>query len=84
MIRLRTDLFDEFPTVIFYDADGNCLGETNNPIIIDDFRSQIKEQQAEGYYMVYENEKIPIDKNGTPYEFPDVCNMYSDILVKLI
>ena len=84
MIRLRTDLFDNLPTAKIYDNEDNYLGETNNVVILDDFRRQIKNEQATGYYMIYEGEKIKFDRNGTPQDFPAVFDTYTNILLDLV
>lgn len=84
MIELRTDLFDNVPMVKFYDNEDNYLGETNNEIIFNDFRCQIKSAQATGYYMVYEGKKIRIDRNGTPEEWVDPFDLNVGYLLQLI
>ena len=71
MIELKKDLLDNYTKVDFYNPNGDYIGSTNNELVFNEFRVQIKKAQASGYYMMYKGNKIPIDRNGTPKEFPE-------------
>ena len=64
--------------------EGINLGLITNIISLDNVRSQIKEEQATGYKILYGNEYIRIDRNGTLEELPNEFCYYTDILLKLI
>ena len=49
-----------------------------------DLRVQIKEHQESGYYCMYENQKIKIDKNGELSDYPrGFFDEYINLLMKL-
>jgi hypothetical protein len=50
-------------TVEHFDNNGNSLGFLNEQENVD-LRCQIAEEKVSGYYLVFENIKIPIDTNG--------------------
>lgn len=52
-----------------YSPEGKYLGLLNE-YEFNDLRVQIKEQQIFGYYMLFNDEKILIDKNGRCKEWP--------------
>ena len=64
--------------------EGTNLGLITNIISLDNVRSQIKEEQATGYKVLYDNEYIKIDRNGNLEEWPNEFCYYTDILLKLI
>lgn len=53
-----------------YSPEGKYLGLLNE-YEFNDLRIQIKEQQIFGYYMLFNNEKILIDKNGSCENWPN-------------
>lgn len=52
-----------------YDSKGRLLGLLNE-YEMNDLRIQIAQNRAEGYFMVYKGEKIPIDKEGKIKSWP--------------
>ncbi len=50
-------------TVEAFDPDGNSLGFLNE-YEFNDLRVQIKQEKAEGYYMVFNDKRNYIDVNG--------------------
>jgi predicted ATPase len=51
------------PTAEAYSPSGEFIGVLNE-YEFNDLRVQIAKQKAEGYYMIYNNQKIIIDSNG--------------------
>lgn len=47
-----------------YDSEDNLIGVIDNELTFNDVRAQIKEQQLEGYYIVYKGVRKDIDKDG--------------------
>ena len=84
MIELKKNLLDDYPKAYFYGPSGDYLGCTNQEIVFNDFRVQIKKAQATGYYMVYEGVTIPFDRNGTPKEFPEPFELNIGYLLELV
>lgn len=50
--------------VRFFNPDGTLLCETNNELVFNDIRIQIKDQQLSGYYIVFKCKKHLIDIDG--------------------
>ena len=66
-------------------ADGGpdtYLGVIKNYAQYLDVRVQINEAQECGYYLVYNGEKVKLDRNGTADHFPD--NFFGDIETSLL
>ena len=64
--------------------EGTNLGLITNILSLDNVRSQIMEEQATGYKVLYDNEYIKIDRNGNLEEWPDEFCYYTGILLRLI
>ena len=64
--------------------EGTNLGCITNIISLDNVRAQIKDRQITGYKILYNNEYIGIDKNGTLEHYPNEFCYYTDILLRLI
>jgi len=64
------------PTVDLYAPDGTHLGNLNEYEFLD-AKAQIKELQETGYYCVFNNKKIKIDRNGTQEDYP--VNMFDQL-----
>ena len=58
------------PPVKIYNPDGTLLCETNNELIFNDIRIQIKNQNLKGYYLIYEGNKCDIDNDGQLSRWP--------------
>lgn len=58
-------------TVKVYTPSDELLVETNSELIFNDIRLQIAEQNLEGYYIEFEDEKINILSNGKMERWPD-------------
>ena len=72
------------PTVDVYGSGDAFLGTLNEYELLD-FRVQIKENRATGYYLIHNGEKIRIDQNGKPESWPDgLLDTMPNLLVKLI
>lgn len=86
MITLKTNILDNVPPIKVFDCNDNFLGETNNIIVLDDFRRQIKQAQATGYYLIdVDGNKITIDRNGTLSDYSgEIFDVYTNILIDLI
>ena len=59
----------EVPKCDLYSPDDTHLGKLNEYEFLD-ARVQIKEKQLKGYYAVFNDKKIRIDRNGTLEEYP--------------
>lgn len=64
--------------------EGENLGVITNIISLDNVRRQIKKEQKSGYMLQYNDERIPIDRNGTLSDWPNELCYYTDILLDLI
>ncbi len=64
--------------------EGTNLGLITNIVSLDNVRAQIKAEQTTGYKILFNNEYIRIDKNGTLENWPNEFCHYTDILLKLI
>ena len=72
------------PAKIFY-PDGELIVETDNPIVFEWIRLQIKEQQLSGCYIEFEDYRLTIDRNGTLSDYPEgLFDTYQKILIQLI
>jgi hypothetical protein len=57
------------PTLDIYDPGGKLLGTVNEYELLD-IRVQIKKEQISGYYLIFNDKKVRIDKNGELEEYP--------------
>lgn len=57
------------PTLDIYEPSGKLLGTVNEYEFLD-IRVQIKKEQIFGYYLIFNGEKVQIDKNGELEEYP--------------
>lgn len=64
--------------------EGTNLGLITNIISLDNVRAQIKAEQAIGYKILFKDEYIRIDKNGSLENWPDEFHYCTNILMKLI
>ena len=81
MIKLKDIIPQE---VDFYDQDETYLGKVNEYEFLD-VLVQIKENQYSGYYIIFEAQKIRIDKNGTLEDYPiGLFDLLTDLRLKLI
>jgi hypothetical protein len=54
----------------FYSPEGKFIGRLNE-YEMNDLRCQIKRNQTEGYYCLFEDRKIHFDKNGRSNHWPN-------------
>lgn len=81
MIKIRQ--FTEKQLQLF-DPQNNFLGFINNAYEALDVCLQVVEQQVDGYYFMFGNEKIVINKtDGIMVDFPRIYNKQFDISNKL-
>lgn len=57
------------PTLEVYEPSGNLLGTVNEYEFLD-IRVQIKKAQIFGYYLLFNDKKVRIDKDGELEEYP--------------
>ena len=73
-------------TVEAFDPDGNSLGFLNY-FEFNDLRIQIMKEKVEGYYMMFNNERIDIDRDGDVHPwrigFYDMGNIQINEMVDL-
>ena len=72
------------PTLDIYDPSGKLLGTVNEYEFLD-IRVQIKEAQAFGYYLIFKDKRVRIDKNGELEEYPlglldTMSNFYCELI----
>ena len=81
MIKLKTIFPQE---VDLYGPNESHLGKLNEYEFLD-VLVQIKENQYSGYYVIFESQKIRIDKNGTLEDYPiGLFDLLTDLRLKLI
>lgn len=81
MIKLKTIFPQE---VDLYGPNESHLGKLNEYEFLD-VLVQIKENQYSGYYVIFEGQKIRIDKNGTLEDYPiGLFDLLTDLRLKLI
>lgn len=67
-----------------FDPEGNSLGMFNEYEFLD-LRVQIKENEAKGYYLMYEGQNIRIDRYGTLEDYPEgLFDFLDNCLLKLL
>ena len=72
------------PTVDIYGPGDVFIGTFNEYEFLD-FRVQIKKNQVNCYYLIFNGEKIRIDRNGELEKYPvGMMDTITDLLVKLI
>ena len=57
--------------VKIYDANDELIVETDNDLVFNWVCAEIKEKQLSGCYIIFQGEKIRVDRNGTPECYPD-------------
>lgn len=68
-----------------YNPENQLIVYTNNQLVFEDIRIQIKEKQLTGYYIKFNGEKIKIDRNGNLEKWPDgLFDKLTDLLLKLV
>ena len=76
--------FQEDPAIL-YSPKGVKVGTIYNSDALVSVRAQIKEQQAEGYYLKYNDDVINIDKNGNLSKYPKgFFESFGDNMAKLV
>ncbi len=74
----------EIQTVELFDPNGKSLGFVNS-YEFNDVRIQIKKQQLEGYYCLFEGVKHEIQKNGRLNYWPEgLFDLFEKQLMQLI
>ena len=70
--------------VELYNPDGVLLGSFNQYETLD-IRVQIKQKKLKGYYIVFNGDKIRIDRNGNLESYPDgLFDLISEYTCKII
>ena len=72
------------PTVEIYDPNDNLLGVANEYELLD-VRVQIKKEQVWGYSLVFNGQKVRLDRNGELEDYPKglldtMSDFYMDLL----
>jgi len=68
-----------------FDPSGKPVGVARNDDAIASVRVQIKHKQLEGYYWMFNDEKIMIDKDGNPDKYPDgFFSTFGDLMKELV
>lgn len=72
------------PVVEVFDPQGNLLGEANEYELLD-LRVQIREANVWGYYIVFNDRKVRIDRRGELEDYPiGLLDTMTNLLFKLI
>lgn len=53
-----------------YAPDGTLVGEITNELVLNDARIQIAEKHLEGYYIIFEGQRLEIDTKGMIDRWP--------------
>lgn len=61
-MTIKINDIQEIPVDLFY--NGDRIGVITSGIQFDDVRLQIKQNQIEGYYVIFKNIRIDINKHG--------------------
>jgi hypothetical protein len=65
MITIKTDKDIENNDVVqLYDSADNLIGDITSGLILTDICVQIRKNKLEGYYVIFQNERIEITSNG--------------------
>lgn len=81
---ILVDNFQEEPALL-YSPKGINVGTIYNSDALASVRAQIKEKQAEGYYLKYNDDVIDIDKNGNLSKYPEgFFESFGDNMAKLV
>lgn len=68
-----------------YYPDGTLIVHTNSDLTYNYVRTEIKEKQPKGCYIVFKGEKIRLDRNNTEEHFPDsMMDKVTEQLFRLI
>lgn len=68
-----------------FDPSGKPVGVARNDDAIASVRVQIKHKQLEGYYWMFNDEKIMIDKDGNLDKYPDgFFSTFGDLMTELV
>ena len=57
--------------VKIYLANDELIVETDDDLVFNWVCAEIKEKQLSGCYIIFQGEKIRVDRNGTPECYPD-------------
>lgn len=84
--QLNFTILKDVPMSEFFDPDGNSLGKTNDDLVINDFRRQVRQCGVSGYYIIFDGrETIRIDREGNLDRYPDgFLDTYTKVLLDLI
>lgn len=58
-------------TCELYDPADNLLGTIDSELVLNDIRIQIQKEGTKGYYIVWDDEKLRIDKYGNLDNWPE-------------
>lgn len=68
-----------------FDPSGKPVGVARNDDAIASVQVQIKRKQLDGYYWMFNGEKIMIDKNGNMDKYPDgFFSTFGDLMKELV
>lgn len=84
MVKLNKDLFINCATVSVYSPDNVLIGQTKNPLVLDDFRRQIKAKGLKGYYFEWNGNRSILNKDGNTTKYPDCYDKMTEIWMDLI
>lgn len=71
--------------VRIFRPDGVLLVKTRNELMFQFIRVKIKEQQVDGYYLIFKGQKITIDRNGMLSDWPNgLFDEETNLLLELI
>lgn len=59
------------PITDLYGPNDEYIGKVNNNTVMTDILAQIYKKQLEGYYVMFNGEKLPITKTGRIYNPPE-------------
>jgi hypothetical protein len=86
MVTIRTnEEIEEFQTCELFDCNDNLIGTISSSLIMQDICVQIKEQQLDGYYIIYDSIRCDIENNGRLHTrnvivFPAIGNLLRKLI----
>lgn len=80
---IDTKLPDILPVEV-YDPEDNLIVTTTDEILFSYIRAQIKQLNVEGFYIIFDGGKIPINRDGNLPFYPDnLFPLYDELLSDL-
>ncbi len=85
MIKIDLDKYPKQEEFEVYYPNGELIVKSDDILLLHYIRTQIKENDIKGCYIIFKNEKITIDREGNLSHYPKGFDeVISDIFLKLV